>query len=530
MGHGVALALVIFALRAASSLVSARCPYAASGGIGALGAAPARFSGRRLQQDPNSPVVMAPPVCELLNEGELPSNDPGRLCDVFQAIYLTLSEMWAGATNGEKAGIMGQSVRISFHDPAEFDRASNDNRGPDGCLCTSPGCGSEGLIEADSLIFTDQEPLWQLWCDVVGRADFWNMYARAAMEISEAESAYRLGYTRVLPELLETRYGRKDATGFDCDVSRRLPDAMCADSKLNFVDALGLTAADGVALIGGGHTVGNTNPSVSGFGPVVPTESDPNPPQSTGQWVEGNWLFNNEFFSGSLLQGNWHMDGVSDNPEPGATQQWVEIITIDGSPETRGVAVPNCESGQGPCGSLKGFNLLNADLALAFDVYNQQTNGGDGTTTPVFIWQNRTDNPTNIFPQPTCEATTGPENSSPGAQDTPVICGGKENTCSRNMQFKEQIDSYANATDASNMRFLNDFASAWNRVVVVGYGGGLGLDGKLDTRLGAVLPILDVSQCRAPLPDFEAIIGTPGGGAPAPAPAPAPEPAAATQP
>ena len=60
MGHGVALALVIFALRAASSLVSARCPYAASGGIGALGAAPARFSGRRLQQDPNSPVVMAP--------------------------------------------------------------------------------------------------------------------------------------------------------------------------------------------------------------------------------------------------------------------------------------------------------------------------------------------------------------------------------------------------------------------------------------------------------------------------------------
>ena len=113
-------------------------------------------------------------LCRLC-EGELPSNDPGRLCDVFQAIYLTLSEMWAGATNGEKAGIMGQSVRISFHDPAEFDRASNDNRGPDGCLCTSPGCGSEGLIEADSLIFTDQEPLWQLWCDVVGRADFWNM-------------------------------------------------------------------------------------------------------------------------------------------------------------------------------------------------------------------------------------------------------------------------------------------------------------------------------------------------------------------
>lgn len=157
------------------------------------------------------------------------------------------------------ASLFGKAARLPFHDAGEFDRNANDALGPDGCLSFSPA--NAGLIEADSIVSTVFEPMWQNVCDKISRADFWAMLGKIVFEYSQY--ADQFGF-----ETVETpfSFGRKDSK--ECGAGKgRLPSAQGADLEIIrvFVSQMGLNYSDAVTLIGA-HTLGHVYQSNSGYG------------------------------------------------------------------------------------------------------------------------------------------------------------------------------------------------------------------------------------------------------------------------
>jgi catalase (peroxidase I) len=115
----------------------------------------------------------------------------------------------------------------------------------------------------NSLVNTVLEPIWQANCDKISRADFWVLFAILSIQAAEPTNTISFKY----------QYGRKDTTSCNAGAGR-LPSAQGGFGSLYkfFVQQMGLTMADAVALLGG-HTIGHVHPDINGSGYGFPGDA-----------------------------------------------------------------------------------------------------------------------------------------------------------------------------------------------------------------------------------------------------------------
>jgi hypothetical protein len=99
----------------------------------------------------------------------------------------------------------------------------------------SSSSDNAGLVETTSLVNTILEPIWQKYCNLISRADFWALIGKIAVETSVSASA---------SISIPYQYGRIDST--TCSDLSRLPSAQKGLSGIQavFVDRMGLTLTD----------------------------------------------------------------------------------------------------------------------------------------------------------------------------------------------------------------------------------------------------------------------------------------------
>ena len=217
------------------------------------------------------------------------------------------------------ANIIGNALRLVFHDAGEVDIRKPDLFGSDGCLSDSNP--NSGLKEANTVAMTIIEPLWQQYCHLISRADFWVMFGKIAAESALTNGKFStfvaLGLvppggappippnpSPFMPWLnIPYQYGRKDAVG-NCDkgafradnVTHRLPGHQPGLSEYTevYVKQMGLSVRDGVVL-NGAHSVGHVHTAFSGFGnndDLQKLAADP----LINSWDESPWTLDNMYF------------------------------------------------------------------------------------------------------------------------------------------------------------------------------------------------------------------------------------------
>ena len=224
------------------------------------------------------------------------------------------------------ANLLGSALRLVFHDAGEVDIRTLDLFGSDGCLSDSGP--NSGLKEKNTIAMTIIEPLWQNYCHLISRADFWVLFGKIAAESALPNGRFNtftnqallppgaaaLNPTARMPYLnIPFQYGRKDAVG-TCDggafradgVSHRLPGHQPGLSEFTevYVKQMGLSVRDGVVL-SGAHSVGHVHTQFSGFGfndDLKALEAEP----LTNAWDESPWTFDNEYYDSLALEVSKH--------------------------------------------------------------------------------------------------------------------------------------------------------------------------------------------------------------------------------
>ncbi|CAN0018192.1 unnamed protein product, partial [Ectocarpus fasciculatus] len=196
------------------------------------------------------------------------------------------------ADNAFKARLFGASLRVCFHDAGEVLVSDpTDRQGPDGCLQTV-NMDNEGLVELDEEVNAILEPIWQEHCDKISRGDFWAFWGKLVVEFAASS-----------PVSVDFYFGRVDRT--DCSGGAgRLPQDSSqgmVDIQRVFVDQMGLTLEDAVALIGA-HSVGHMSADVAGFG--HPSDSPGASSVDFNAWDLTSWVLDNSFFH-ALLGAEW---------------------------------------------------------------------------------------------------------------------------------------------------------------------------------------------------------------------------------
>lgn len=123
----------------------------------------------------------------------------------------------------------------------EYDqRIASEYFGPDGCLSNS--ADNANLIEETSLVLIVLEPIWQKYCDLIGRADFWVLWALLVLEKASLTNA---GVSTGLD--IKYQFGRIDNIAGCNAGSGRLPSAQQGLSAITqtMVTQMGLTLEDG---------------------------------------------------------------------------------------------------------------------------------------------------------------------------------------------------------------------------------------------------------------------------------------------
>ena len=197
-----------------------------------------------------------PAHCKITN-GVAATASRQSICKSFSNIKLQLQSLiQTNINNGAfLSDLFGKAVRITFHDAVEIDiNKPTDKMGPDGCF--SSNSDNAGLAEDDSKIVTILEPIWQQFCDQISRADFWVLFAKLVVEMSDPTGKIFVPF----------QWGRKDAT--DCSAGfGRTPDAEGGNQTLydTFVTQMGLSMNDAATLFGA-HTLGHVHVNTSGYG------------------------------------------------------------------------------------------------------------------------------------------------------------------------------------------------------------------------------------------------------------------------
>jgi hypothetical protein len=64
--------------------------------------------------------------------------------------------------------------------------------GPDGCI--SDIAPNKGLKEPTSIVMTLLEPLWQKYCDLISRGDFWALIGNLSVETADPTGTMNIPY------------------------------------------------------------------------------------------------------------------------------------------------------------------------------------------------------------------------------------------------------------------------------------------------------------------------------------------------
>eukprot|EP01034_Spumella_vulgaris_P030481 gene30481-37703_t len=180
----------------------------------------------------------------------------------------------------------------------EYSLLTTDLLGADGCLSTIGD--NAGLIEDTSQVYIVIEPLWQKYCGLITRADFWVLFATLVIGGTDPTGymAPRLPYS----------FGRPDVANCDAGAGR-LPDASRgrAATQDTFVTRMGLTMNDAAVLMGA-HTLGHVHIANSGYGFPAGSATDP----LNNAWDLTPDVFDNQFYK-SLLTVNWYNQVAPNN-------------------------------------------------------------------------------------------------------------------------------------------------------------------------------------------------------------------------
>ena len=193
---------------------------------------------------------------------------------------------------------------MAFHDAVDLDLTQPDLMGADGCIGDSQG--SAGLVEpATSPIYTVMEPIYQANCDKINRADFFVLFAKFVVELSEPTNTIKLPF----------QYGRRETQ--DCSAGGagigRDPDAQdgFAAIKQAFVTQMGLSYTDAgvlhiisqnylssdrtnfcIVVLSGAHTIGHVHASGYNGHPGADMSQD----ATINAWDQTPTLFDNGYF------------------------------------------------------------------------------------------------------------------------------------------------------------------------------------------------------------------------------------------
>lgn len=272
--------------------------------------------------------VLAQAPCTLQPSGTITATQYNAMYSALQAAM----QVDATLPGFQQGDFVGGVVRLTFHDAGEIDvTQANDPLGVDGCVDLSLD-SNNGLAP----IIAQLEILRQPFCGVIGRADFWVLAGKVAVETRATVNGYTVPF----------RYGRTDAGANGCNgASGRLPAAEGGNEEISrvFETQMGLTFRDATALIGA-HTLGRAQTGNSGY---------------NGPWVGGTnpAIFDNQYFVDLFVP--WNKNVVSTNPP---ITQW----EINNGNQPRRI-------------------FLNADMELAWNVVDEVDsidrcggrNGGD---------------------------------------------------------------------------------------------------------------------------------------------------------
>ena len=91
-----------------------------------------------------------------------------------------------------RSNILAKAIRLAFHDAAEVDITQADLLGPDGCLSSTyanAGLTAFGGVNA-TIVDTLFDPIYQRYCHLITRADFWTLLAWFAINTGPPQELY----------------------------------------------------------------------------------------------------------------------------------------------------------------------------------------------------------------------------------------------------------------------------------------------------------------------------------------------------
>ena len=300
---------------------------------------------------PTSQIVGPSNFCKKTKQAPLKSTAAG-ICAAYKSIKTNFIAALP-LDDFSKSNLFGQAIRLAFHDAGEFDKKSTDKLRSDGCL--SDDFTNKSLMLPTSLVNTVMEPMWQANCDKISRADFWVLFAILAIQAAEPTNTISIPF----------QYGRQDK--ISCNGGKgRLPGAQGGLGLIHkvFVNQMGLTMDDAVALLGG-HTVGHVHmdPNASGYG----FPGDPSVDVLINSWDQTPAIFDNNYYT-SMIAVPWgetpaiNADGTFDMTKnfwviPQSGQQTIMLntdmalgfnITLTGGNSPIGVPGQFCAPGLPP--------------------------------------------------------------------------------------------------------------------------------------------------------------------------------------
>ena len=289
---------------------------------------------------------------------------PGAIGIAGNPVQLTLQQKQFRFAN-----IVGNAARLVFHDAGEVSIAKTaiDTLGSDGCLSnTAPNSGLQEM--GQTITTTIIEDLWQKYCNLISRADFWVLFGKIALEAAIPTSIFSkegplpvqaiAGQT--IPWLnLPYQFGRPDSATCEAGAGR-LPAHQPGLTEFTrvFKNQMGMTLRDGVTL-SGAHSVGHVHTQFSGFGHAdsLKTLETFN---TINSWDETPWMFDNIYYD-SLAIEPWlnndaQLDQISGKQNQDANFWAVQVVA--GTPQP----VPTCSLpdvlGNTFCGITGGDNIF----------------------------------------------------------------------------------------------------------------------------------------------------------------------------